>query len=581
MGDASQGANPVRFGVFELDVRAGELRKNGVKIKLQEQPFQILTLLLERPGGIVTREEIQQKLWPDGTVVEFESSVNAAIGRLRGALDDSADNPRFVETLPRRGYRFIYPVDLNVGGLRDRIKGRTARGDITSIAVLPLENMMGDSEEEYFVEGMHEALITELSQISALKVIARTSVQRFKNTETPVRDIARNLGVDAVVEGSVLRSGVTVRITAQLIDGTTEGHLWADSYQRELRDILALQSEVAQAIAREIRVTLTSEEQTRLAKTRPVNSEAYEAYLKGMFHLNQFTPEGFEKGLAYLNEAIEKDPTDPMPYARLALGYSLIGHERMPDAFTRARVAARKALELGGTLAETELALAQVKLYYDWDWAAGVAGYRHALELNPSLAEAHRHYSWYLNMVGRKDEAFAEMRQGGKLDPLAPIFAADLGWQYWFAEQYDVAIEKAEKSLELNPNFAEALCVVGYAYTAKGMYQEAVQAHKKMAAADRDWRWPLGRTYALAGRQDEARKLAAELEKEPTPMNAWGLAGIYSALGDKDKAFRWLEEAYKLRFSLMPWVGKDHSFAPLRSDPRFQDLLRRMNIPEN
>ena len=344
--------------------------------------------------------------------------------------------------------------------------------------------------------------------------------------------------------------------------------------------MLSLQNEIVAAITRGIKLQLTPQQQARLARARPVNPEAYEAYLKGMFYLNKFTPEGFEKGLAYLQQAIDKDPADPFPYAGLALGYTLIGHERFPDAFARAKAAARKAQELGGMLAETQLALGEIKLYSDWDIAGAEPYLRSALELNPSLAEAHRHYSWYLNLTGRRDEGFAEMRRAQEVDPLTPLYAADLGWQYWLAGQYGNAMVEAGKSLELNPNFVEGLTVVGYVYADRGMYEDAIAAHEKAAAADKSWKWPLAVTYARAGRTGEARMLAAELKKEPTPMNAWGLAQIYAALGEKDEAFRWLEAAYKSRFSWMPWIQKDPFFAPLRDDPRFQELVRRMNLPE-
>ncbi len=290
MGESTHSPRIVRFGVFEVDLRAGELRRSGVKIKLQEQPFQILSLLLGRPGEVVTREEIQKKLWPADTFVDFEHSLNAAVKRLREALGDSADTPRFVETIPRRGYRFIYPVErpgwasrirqlrivalaavallavligLNVGGLRDRLLGGAGRGQITSIAVLPLENLSGDPEQEYFVDGMTETLITELSKISALTVISRQSVMQFKDTDEPLPEIARELNVDAVVEGSALHIGERVRITVQLIEAASDRNLWAENYDRELRDVLALHSEVARAIAQEIRIALTPEEESR------------------------------------------------------------------------------------------------------------------------------------------------------------------------------------------------------------------------------------------------------------------------------------------------------------------------------
>ena len=294
-----------------MDLRSGELRRNGLKIKLQEQPFQILTILLERPGEIITREEIEKKLWSEDTFVDFEHSLATAVKKLREALGDSAENPRFVETLPRRGYRFIAPVD--VGAIHE------SPLQIHSIAVLPLENLSGDPEQEYFADGMTEELIISLAKISALKVISRTSMMQYKGTKKPLPQIAKELTVDGVIEGSVLREGGRVRVTAQLIQASTDQHLWAESYERDLRSVLALQSEMASVIAEKVHAGLTPSERTRLASARPVNPEAYEAYLKGKFYVNKMTPEGYEKGLAYLNQAVEKDPTNPLPYAQLVL----------------------------------------------------------------------------------------------------------------------------------------------------------------------------------------------------------------------------------------------------------------------
>jgi tetratricopeptide (TPR) repeat protein len=295
------------------------------------------------------------------------------------------------------------------------------------------------------------------------------------------------------------------------------------------------------------------------------------------------TPEGYEKGLAYMQQAIDKDPTNPLPYAGLALCYAQIGHERYPDFFVRAKAAARKAEELGEPGAEMYTAVGDTKLCYDWDYAGAEKDYQRAMELNPSFGEAHRGYSWYLHLVGHRDEALAEMRRAQELDPLNPLPFADRGWQYWWAGQYDKALEEARKSLELDPNFNEGLAVLGYVYTEKGMYKEAIAAHEKLATVDPGWRWSLTRTYAQAGRRDEARNILAKfLAEKPKPTaawDAWFLAETYTALGEKDEAFRWLEAAYKERQTFLPWLAQNPAYAPLRSDPRFQDLVRRMNVP--
>lgn len=406
-------------------------------------------------------------------------------------------------------------------------------------------------------------------------------MMQYKNTRKPLPQIAKELHVDAVVEGSVLREGGQVRITAQLIDAKTDRNLWAESYQRDSRSVLALQNDIATAVAGKIRVALTPAERSDLAKARPVNPKAYEAYLRGKFFLDKMTPEGFEKGLAYMQQAIRIDPNNPSPYAGLALAYCRMGHDRFPDAFSRAEAAARKAVALGGELAETQLALGEIKFYKDWDVAAAGPYYQSALQLNPSLAEAHRQYSWYLNVLGRTQEAFAEMARAEETDPLSPLYPADLAWQYWEVGQYKRAMQEARKSLEMSPNFGEGLTVVGYVYADQKMYDKAIAAHRKAAAADKAWRWPLGIAYARAGRRAEALALAAELKKEPTPMNAWGLAQIYTALGDKDQALHWLRVAYKSRFSFIPWLNSDPRFAALRSDPRFQELASHIRFPKN
>ena len=471
---------------------------------------------------------------------------------------------------------------LNVGRWRERLLSRTTSPSVESLAVLPLENLSRDAEQEYFADGMTEALITDLSKIAALRVISRTSVMHYKGTKKTMPEIARELHVDGVIEGSVQRAGNRVRITAQLIRAATDAHLWADSYERDLQNVLALQDEVAQAIAEQIRVRLTPQERTRLASARPVNPESYEAYLKGKFYLNKFTPEGTERGLAYLRQAIEKDPTHPLPYARLALAYNEIGHGPAPppDAFAQAKAAALKALELDRTLAEAHEALGEIKLYSDWgDWPGVGQAFQHALELNPNLAEAHRNYSWYVFLT-RRDEAVAEMKRAQELDPLTPLWYADLAWQYWSLGQYEKAIEEAKKSLELNPDFPFGLWLLGAVYADEGMYKEAIAVHQRADAAGPEWRWVLPRTYALAGRRDEARKLAAQLGKRSDPIYTWGLAEVYAAMRDKDEAFRWLEAGYKIHWSWMPWIRQNPAFKLLRDDPRFQELVRRMNLPQ-
>jgi serine/threonine-protein kinase len=474
-------------------------------------------------------------------------------------------------------------VGLNIGRWREKLMDGAGPGRIESLAVLPLQNLTGDPEQEYFADGMTEALIANLGKIGALQIRSRTSIMQYKDVKKSLPEIARELNVDAVVEGSVVRVAEQVRITAQLIHAPTDTHLWVDSYERDLRDILTLQSEVAQAIARQIEITVTPDQEARLAATRPVNPETYEAYLKGMFHLNKMTPEGTEKGLDYLRQAIEKDPEDPLAYGGMALGYvaSAHGPGAPPDALPRAKAAALKALELDETLTEAHAALAQIKLYGDWDWKAAEQAFQRALELNPNLALTRANYSWYLQLFGHTDEALEEMRRVQEVDPLTPLWPAWQGWQYWLAGQYDKAIDEARKSLELDSDFAVGLVALGSAYADKGMYEEAIKAHQRAGVVSRAWKSALGCTYAMAGRQDEARLVLAELEADPTPWDTFFIAQIYAVLAEKDEAFRWLEAAYEPpRHPHVPWISHPPAFKPLHDDPRFGHLLSRMNFPE-
>ena len=464
---------------------------------------------------------------------------------------------------------------------REQLLGGAGPVRIKSLAVLPLENLTGDTEQEYFADGMTEALIANLGKIGALQVRSRTSIMQYKDARKPLPEIARELNVEAVVEGSVMRVADQVRITAQLIDAPTDTHLWADSYERDLRDILALLSDVARTIARQIEIKLTPDQEARLAAKRPVNPETYEAYLKGMFHLNKMTPEGTEKGLDYLRQAIEKDPEDPLAYGGLALGYvtSAHGPGAPPDAWTQAEAAAITALELDETSTEAYAALAMVKVYRDWDWEGAAEAYQRALKLNPSLAMTRAHYSFYLLLFNRTDEALAEMRRVQEVDPLTPLWPTYQGWQYWWTGQYDEAIHEASKSLELASDFPAALYVLGSAYAEKGMYEEAIEAHQKAGALSREWKPGLGCSYAMAGRLDEARVVLAELEADSTPWDTFFIAQIYAVLGEKDEAFRWLEAAYgPPNHPYVPWIRHPHAFKPLHDDPRFGDLLRRMNL---
>ena len=393
MGEGNSAQGPVRFGEFEVDFRAGELRKADLKIRLQKQPFQILEILLAWAGEVVSREELQQHIWPADTFVDFDQGLSNAIKRLREALCDSVESPRFIETIPRRGYRFI-------GMVENRVTSR-----IQSLAVLPLENLSGDPEQEYFADGLTEALITNLVKISALHVVSRTSVMQYKGVHRPLREITRELGVDAVVEGTVRRAGVRVCISAQLVDARVDRHLWAESYERDLRDILVLQADVAGAIVQEVRAKLTLQEQEKLARTRQVDPEAYEAYLKGRYYWNRRTPEGVRRGYQYFQRAIEKDPTYAAAYAGLADFAGVAGWWGFvppEQGCGRAKKAAQTSLDIEET-AEAHASLGWGIIHYDFDVVAAEKEFQMAIRLDPRYATAHQWYAHFLGYMGRWD----------------------------------------------------------------------------------------------------------------------------------------------------------------------------------
>jgi len=561
----------VRFGAYEADLRAGELRKNGLRIRLPEQPFQVLTILLERHGEIVTREELQKRLWPDGTFVDFEQGLNAAVKRLRETLGDSPEKPRLIETLARRGYRFIGALEAKPGR-------------IESLAVLPLENLSGDPEQEYFAEGMTEALITSLAKIGALRVTSRTSVMQYKGAHRPLREIAQELRVDGIIEGTVLRSGDRVRISAQLLDARTDTHLWAESYDRDLRDILALYSEVAQAIAREIQVRLTPHDHAHFARIHPVNPEAYNAYLKGRYYLSQ-RPLRMVDAVKCFEEAIAIDPTYATAYAGLSGCLSSLGAWGIVSAkegCNKARALALKALEIDHSLAEAHASLAWASMYH-YEFATAEREFQRAIELNPRYPQVHQQFGWYLCIMNRYEEAYTEVQRAIHLDPLVSLYHAFLGMVYFYARRYDQAIQQCQKTLALDPSSGPALAFLGWAYSRKSLLEPAISFLRR--ACDL---FPgstvigmLGEAYAAAGRHDEAHQVLQQLDQlsRHRYVTPYVVARIYLALGQTDEAFRWLEISYEQRAEWMVLLKVDPIFDDLRPDPRFKELMKRMNFP--
>ena len=628
MTQAMQPFRRLRFGVFEADFRTGELTKHGKRVRLQEQPFQLLAMLLDKPGELVTRDELHGKLWPQ-TIVDFDHGLNKAISKIREALGDSAENPRFIETVARRGYRFLADVAVVDGEQAGTVAGHpvasadagTAPGwssralgrglfaalvlvlagslaltlypwrrslpTIRSLAVLPLKNLSGDPSQDYFADGMTDELITHLGQINTLRVISRTSAMTYKGGHKSLAEIARELNVEAVVEGSVLRSGERVRIIAQLIQVPADTHIWAESYEGDIRDTLALQNRVARSIAEQIRGTLKPQEQAALGKSKKISPESYEAYLKGRFFWNKRTGDGLKRAIDYFNRAIETDPAYAEAYSGLADAYALSGDWEYgvlaPQvAFREAKAAATKALALDDNLGEAHTSLAFALDLYGWDWKTAETEYKLAIKLNPSYATAHQWYASHLMVMGQNGEAISELRKAKSLDPLSLIISADLADVLCVAHLYDDSVQESKNALEIDPSFAVGHYVLGQAFEQKHMYNEAIAEFQRAivisghsAAFDSG----LAHAYAVSGRKEEATKIAMDLESLSSlnPSAEAHIALIYVGLGDMDQAMSWLNKAYDARFN--PSILSRPFFDPVRSDPRFKDLLIRIGLP--
>ncbi|HEV2176106.1 MAG TPA: winged helix-turn-helix domain-containing protein [Terriglobia bacterium] len=574
----------VRFGSFAADLAAGELLQHDKRIRLQDKPFQILITLLQQPGEVVTREELRRRLWPADVFVDFDHSLKTAIGKIREALGDSAQRPRFIETLPRRGYRFVAPVEKTADAPPQPHSGRAR------VAVLPFENLSGDREQEYLSDGMTEEMIAQLGGLhpQQLGVIARTSAMRYKHTHKGIDEIGRELNVDHVVEGSVRRSGDRVRITAQLIKVSDQTHLWAESYERDLRDILALQTQVAQRIAAEIKVKLTPRERAHLTAGghAAVNRESYEAYLKGRFQLNARSPEGIRRSIEYFQASVERDPAYAPAYAGLADAYralAVFGLSSPGDVCPKSKAAATRALELDVDLAEAHASLAGVKFRFEWDWAGSERAFQRALELNPSCAEAHRVYALFHQALGRFDEAIAEAQRAREADPLSLLMETAVGWALYFAGRYNEAIRQYETTLEADPNFVPARYNLGRAYAQKRLFREAIAELERAVVLSK--RQPhylagLGNVYARAGKKGKAGAVISELGRLSKRMLVlpYDMAGVYAGLGKKMEALGWLEKACEERSVRLVLAAVDPTFNGLRSERRFRKILERIGL---
>ncbi len=640
MPETAQDTMVRRFGVFDINLKSGELRKNGMRLRLSGQAFQILAVLVERAGEVVTREELQSKLWPAETFVDFDHGLNNAVARIREVLDDSSSTPRYVETIPRRGYRFMGPVadtrpasvspapePENIAlpevvevapALRSSLPAqkrfapaslkvlvaavaiaalagalvfyagsfRSAKAQaIRSLAVLPLKNLSGDPRQEYLADGMTEELIGQLAAIRELRVISRTSVTRFKNTILSAPEIANTLRVDALVEGSVTREGSRIRIHAQLIRAATDEHVWSETYDRQMGEVLALQSEVAQAIADKVNVTVTGQEHTSLIAARHVSPEMYESYLKGQFG-NRNTRAELEERVADFEAAISKDPKFASAYLGLAKAYDdlsliLVGG---PPAVMRPKVisAARKALELDPELAEAHVVLADV-LQKRWQWNDAEAEYKRALQLKPNDAAAHVGFARWLLCHGRIDEALAWAKRARELDPLDSNASINIGWILFHARRYDEAIKELRSVLAIYPDSGYARDFLAFALIGSGRPGEAIPELERASVLMRSSPGPielLATAYAQEGRRTDALRIIDELKRrrEDSYVPAGAFINPYLALRDYNEAFSWFERAYAEQSNILQFVKVHPFFDPVRGDPRFQDLVRRVGL---
>ena len=619
MSSSPTSVEVVRFGDFEVNLRSRELRRQGTSVRLPDQSFEVLAMLLEQPGELVAREDIRKRLWSADTFVDFDHGLNNAVKRLRDALGDSAESPRFVETLPRRGYRFIGKIDGTEPEVKVQIRtqesGRYRRRRIVilvsvglivitlllfslmrpgrplgpstvshriMLAVLPFQNLSGDASQDYFSDGLTEEMITQLGKLNGnqLGVIARTSSMMYKHTTKDVGQIGRELGVDYVLESSVRRDSDQVRITVQLIRVKNQAHVWADSYDREVRHSIAVQEEVARAVAHQIEVRLTDAESGQ----RPVNPVANEAYLQGRYFWNQFTEHGFGQAASYFSQAVAADPKFASAYSGLSDSYAfLVITNVIPpkEGWPKARDAAQIAVELDGSLSEGRLSLAHFRMHM-WDWKDSELEFKKAIALNPSNATAHRWYAAYLASQARHREALEQITQARRLDPLSLTINAEVVRTLYYGRQYEQAVGQAHKAELLDPGFARTHFWLQRVYEQMGRYSEAMAETQRMDLSPDSVLSMTEMAYASgkAGKTAEARGLLKKLEERSKEgyVPAYDLAVVHLALGEKEQALRWLQRAYNEHDWGLIVLAVEPRLDPLRSDPRFQWLVRNVGL---
>jgi len=622
-----------RFDQFELLSDEGELRSGETLLRLQEKPLRLLTALLENPQRLVTREQLRERMWDSNTFVDYELGINVAVKKVRDALGDSADNPRFIQTIAKKGYRFLVPVEVRwpelatatvsplppaaaessaeidgrpgarqllrirwvfallaagvlcVFGLwiiKTQAKNHTLP-QIHSIAVLPLRDLSPDSGQEYFADGITEEIITNLAQTLPLRVISRTSVMRYKQTSEPIKQIARELGVEAIVEGAVARSGNQVTVTVQLIDATEDRHLWAQKYHRDLGDLLEMEAEVAQQIAGQIDKTLSLQQHVYVKSSRPVDPQVLELYLKGRYFWNKRTDEGFRKAAEYFQQAVELDANYAPAYAGLADCYLFGPPATLPPKGLAVKIKelATRALEIDDSLAEAHATLGLLAQNFELDWAKAEKEYKRAIELNPNYATAHQWYGIELELTGKFDEALQEMKLASELDPLSLIILKDTGEIYYVARKNDRAIEYFRKALEMDPNFVVAHMYLGLVYAQQQEFSSALAELQKarLLQDSPDILSDLGYVYALSGKRQEAEEKLSDLRgmSKQRYVDPICYAIIYAGLGDKERAIEWLEKGYREE-GLLVGLKVDPQWDSLRTDSRFSDLLKRVGL---
>jgi TolB-like protein/Flp pilus assembly protein TadD len=579
-------ASSFRFGPFQLEPNERLLLRSGRPVPLAPKLFETLLFLVQNAGHLVEKQEVISAVWKD-TFVE-EGSLSHSVSVLRKLLGQSSSGTKYIDTVARHGYRFIAPVNSGKPTIAKAAKARPPA--LRSLAVLPLVNLSRTAAQDYFADGMTEALITGLAQIVPLRVISRTSVMRYRRPRKPLPQIAEELNVDGIVEGTVFRAGKKVRITVQLLHAPTDRHIWATSYERDLRDVLTLQKELAEAIAHEISSQLNLRRRPQRTLVRRHSTQAHDAYLKGRYFWNQRTEQGLKKSIECYGQAISEDSAYALGYAGLADSYALLGSRRLGgivprQAMLKAKEAARKALHLDQNLAEAHTSLAFVKFQFDWDWEGAAREFRRAIDLNPNSATSHYRYAMYLATMSKMTEAFLEIKRAQELDPLSPIVFTAMGRLLHFQREYDNAIEYHRKALAIDPNFIEAHFNLGMIYEQKAMFREASSQFRKVAgiAGGRSsfWSAGLGHAYALAGMRKQALQILRQLRKLSSPTSSispFDIAWVYLGLGENDDALTWMEKAFAERCSPLVYQNIEPALDPLRPDPRFQRLLHRIGF---